>query len=87
MPPKFGGTTEKCSRCGKTVYAAEKIAACSSQWHKACFRCKTCNTGLTLHTYKDQDGEIYCKGCFQDKLHPHERNRKQVEEEFKQGKA
>ena len=29
MPPKFGGGGEKCARCIKTVYAAEKIAAAS----------------------------------------------------------
>ncbi|KAI0979471.1 hypothetical protein GJ496_007882 [Pomphorhynchus laevis] len=86
MGPKFGGAIEKCSRCGTTVYAAERIGACSSQWHKKCFRCKTCNTTLTLGTYKDQDGEIYCKGCFADKLLPHDRNRKQAEEEMKASK-
>jgi hypothetical protein len=25
---------------------------------------------------------LFCKGCYQDKLHPHERNRKQLESKF-----
>lgn len=29
MPPKFGGGGEKCARCAKTVYAAEKVNAAS----------------------------------------------------------
>lgn len=40
--PQWGGGGDKCPRCQKTVYPAEKIAACSSSWHKACFKCKTC---------------------------------------------
>lgn len=30
MPPKLGGGGEKCARCGKTVYAAEKVKAASN---------------------------------------------------------
>lgn len=49
-------------------------------YHKGCFKCKTCNTQLTLNTYKDHEKEIFCKGCFGDKLHPYERNRKEMEQ-------
>jgi hypothetical protein len=64
------------------VYPAEKLSACSASWHKGCFKCKTCNSGLTLASYKDFQQDVYCKGCYQDKLHPHERNRKQLEGKF-----
>ncbi len=55
------------------------------------------NSGLTLASYKDFQQDVYCKGkslsdishwfslwlgCYQDKLHPHERNRKQLEGKF-----
>jgi hypothetical protein len=56
---------------------------------------------LTLASYKDFSQDVYCKskkkiinfsfcirfllGCYQDKLHPHERNRKQLETKFKPG--
>nr|KAF6501073.1 hypothetical protein HJG59_008054 [Molossus molossus] len=35
---KYGGA-EKCSRCGDSVYAAEKIIGAEKPWHKNCFRC------------------------------------------------
>ena len=40
--PQWGGGGEKCPRCQKTVYPAEKLLACSASWHKGCFKCKTC---------------------------------------------
>ena len=40
--PQWGGGGEICPRCQKTVYPAEKLAACSASWHKGCFKCKTC---------------------------------------------
>ena len=105
MPPKLGGGGEKCHRCTKTVYAAEKISAASmvrssalkiyfwllipninfsylneKDYHKACFKCKTCNTNLNLNTYKDYEKDIFCKGCFGDKLQPYAQNRKELEQ-------
>lgn len=46
--PQYGGGGDKCPRCQKTVYPAEKLAACSASWHKGCFKCKTCKIILHL---------------------------------------
>lgn len=60
---RFGGA-DKCPRCGKSVYAAEKVVGAGSSWHKACFACKDCNKKLESTTVTDKDGELYCKGCY-----------------------
>jgi cysteine/glycine-rich protein len=46
--PQWGGGGDKCPRCQKTVYPAEKLGACSASWHKGCFKCKTCKIILFL---------------------------------------
>lgn len=64
--PKFGGASEKCPRCTKAVYHAER--GCSiggSVFHKRCSRCKECGKGLDSLTLKDHGGEIYCGSCHQ----------------------
>lgn len=66
---KFGGT-EKCPRCGKSVYAAEKVVGAGSSWHKACFNCASCNKKLDSTTVSDKDGQIYCKGCYGKEFGP-----------------
>jgi hypothetical protein len=43
---KFGGSTEKCQRCAKTVYHNEKIVAAGGSWHEACLKCPDCNKVL-----------------------------------------
>ncbi|XP_055510515.1 cysteine and glycine-rich protein 1-like [Leucoraja erinacea] len=60
---KFG-SSEKCPRCEKSVYAAEKIIGAGKAWHKACFRCAKCGKSLESTTLADKDGEIYCKACY-----------------------
>ncbi|XP_061908106.1 cysteine and glycine-rich protein 1a [Entelurus aequoreus] len=70
MAQKFGGS-EKCPRCGKAVYAAEKVIGAGSSWHKTgCFRCASCGKGLESTTLADKDGEIYCKGCYAKNFGP-----------------
>ncbi|XP_077995165.1 cysteine and glycine-rich protein 2-like [Glandiceps talaboti] len=63
-PSRFGGAVEKCPRCGKSVYAAEKIIGAGEAWHKSCFLCATCNKRLDSTTVCDKEGEIFCKACY-----------------------
>eukprot|EP00310_Coccolithus_braarudii_P002609 CAMPEP_0183375430 /NCGR_PEP_ID=MMETSP0164_2-20130417/117339_1 /TAXON_ID=221442 /ORGANISM="Coccolithus pelagicus ssp braarudi, Strain PLY182g" /LENGTH=138 /DNA_ID=CAMNT_0025552597 /DNA_START=9 /DNA_END=422 /DNA_ORIENTATION=+ len=37
----FGGGGERCCRCDKIVYTAERATANGCVWHKDCFRCTT----------------------------------------------
>ncbi|KAK2885873.1 hypothetical protein Q8A67_016710 [Cirrhinus molitorella] len=66
---KFGGS-DVCPRCGKAVYAAEKVIGAGNAWHKGCFRCAKCGKGLESTTLADKDGEIYCKGCYAKNFGP-----------------
>ncbi|XP_053799977.1 cysteine and glycine-rich protein 2 isoform X2 [Vidua macroura] len=66
---KFGGT-EKCSRCGDSVYAAEKVIGAGKPWHKNCFRCAKCGKSLESTTLTEKEGEIYCKGCYAKNFGP-----------------
>lgn len=44
----------KCPRCTKTVYMAEEVAAVGNKWHKACFKCASCNKSLDSTTVADR---------------------------------
>jgi len=66
---KFGGG-DKCPRCGKTVYHAEKQLGAGSSWHKACFKCMDCSKMLDSDTMADKGGEIYCRSCYGKKFGP-----------------
>ena len=57
----LGGGGERCCRCDKTVYSAERVAANGRVWHKECFRCTTCGSLLGPSGWgKDAAGELYC---------------------------
>ncbi|XP_063303052.1 cysteine and glycine-rich protein 2 [Pelobates fuscus] len=66
---KFGGT-EKCPRCGESVYAAEKVMGAGKAWHKNCFRCAKCGKSLESTTLTEKEGEIYCKACYAKNFGP-----------------
>jgi len=45
--PKWGGApSEKCVKCGNTVYAAEMTKMENQIWHIECLRCVECNKKL-----------------------------------------
>jgi LIM domain/zinc-ribbon domain len=62
----FGGG-EKCPRCNKSVYAAERALAAGKGWHKSCLTCanKQCNQRLdSTRISEDSTGEVWCKSCY-----------------------
>lgn len=63
--PRFGGGGEPCSRCGKTVYAAERIIAQGHVLHRDCFRCAHCDMKLQNSPNWDVlKGDFYCQPHF-----------------------
>lgn len=60
----------KCLKCGKTVYATDKICPKSDLcWHKNCFKCYTCGLQLTLNNYMLSEKAVYCKQHFPKPSH------------------
>lgn len=53
-----------CQRCGKKVFAAEKIAASGGVFHTCCFTCYCCCKQLEICNVFEACGEIYCKSCY-----------------------
>jgi hypothetical protein len=65
--PAAATTTELCAKCGKAVYAAERLSPVSGLvWHAACFRCDQCSCKLTIQSSElgDEGGVPLCKAHF-----------------------
>uniref|UniRef100_A0A7N0TXY6 LIM zinc-binding domain-containing protein n=1 Tax=Kalanchoe fedtschenkoi TaxID=63787 RepID=A0A7N0TXY6_KALFE len=61
MAGVYGGTTQKCRACDKTVYLVDQLTADNRVYHRACFRCHHCNNTLKLFNYNSFEGVLYCK--------------------------
>jgi len=65
--PRWGGApTEKCVKCGKTVYSAEMAKMEGQIWHDSCLRCveEGCNkklSGSNWGGFVPPDNKPYCK--------------------------
>lgn len=58
---QFGGS-DKCARCQKAVYAAEKVVAANKFYHKMCFSCSACKKMLnSMNCCDNSEGELFCK--------------------------
>ncbi|CAM8977818.1 unnamed protein product [Rhodiola kirilowii] len=57
----YGGTTQKCRACEKTVYLVDQLTADNRVYHRACFRCHHCKSTLKLFNYNSFEGVLYCK--------------------------
>ncbi|XP_078334954.1 LIM and SH3 domain protein F42H10.3-like isoform X2 [Crassostrea virginica] len=51
---------KQCAKCNKTVYPTEELKCLDKSWHKACFKCATCNMTLNMKTYKGYNKIPYC---------------------------
>eukprot|EP00004_Rigifila_ramosa_P021460 TRINITY_DN571_c0_g1_i1.p1 TRINITY_DN571_c0_g1~~TRINITY_DN571_c0_g1_i1.p1 ORF type:complete len:512 (-),score=91.92 TRINITY_DN571_c0_g1_i1:67-1554(-) len=64
-----GPFPEGCPRCGKTVYFAEAVKASGKEgatvreFHRHCFKCRSCKKALDSTTAASHDSEVYCKFC------------------------
>ena len=54
----------KCEKCGKTVYSNEFVGASGKAFHKACFRCATCNKVMNPIDYCTVDSLFFCPTCY-----------------------
>lgn len=70
MVTRYGAGAPKCPRCNKVVYMAEEVLAVGKKFHKACFKCTTCNKALDSTKLVDKDNEIYCKSCYKRNFGP-----------------
>eukprot|EP01103_Thecamoeba_quadrilineata_P020131 TRINITY_DN8486_c0_g1_i1.p1 TRINITY_DN8486_c0_g1~~TRINITY_DN8486_c0_g1_i1.p1 ORF type:complete len:291 (-),score=44.43 TRINITY_DN8486_c0_g1_i1:78-950(-) len=53
--------SSECAKCGKIAYDLERISALGKNFHKSCFRCKHCDSVISLKGFAAIDGEPYCK--------------------------
>ncbi|XP_012683337.1 nebulette [Clupea harengus] len=53
-----------CARCGKVVYATEKINCLDKYWHRGCFHCEVCRMSLNMNNYKGYEKKPYCNSHY-----------------------
>ncbi|GAB2223752.1 hypothetical protein Drorol1_Dr00004492 [Drosera rotundifolia] len=60
----YGGTTQKCNACEKTVYLVDQLTTDGIVYHTSCFRCHHCKRILKMSNFSSFEGVPYCKPHF-----------------------
>ncbi|XP_036360945.1 uncharacterized protein LOC115213791 isoform X2 [Octopus sinensis] len=55
----------KCNKCGKPVYFAERKTSLGKEWHPRCLRCDQCDKVLAPGQHAEHKGLPYCNQCYQ----------------------
>ncbi|KAI9315333.1 hypothetical protein BX666DRAFT_387700 [Dichotomocladium elegans] len=55
---------DTCTKCGKTVYAAEMVLGAGNKYHALCLKCTECGKLLSSNNLVDKDFDLYCRGCY-----------------------
>ncbi|KAK4471530.1 hypothetical protein MN116_004950 [Schistosoma mekongi] len=58
-----------CFDCGKRIYPVDRISTGERVYHKACFRCATCQRTLLVGNFASLDGVIFCKPHYIEQFH------------------
>jgi hypothetical protein len=81
---RFGGGGELCTKCGKTVYAAERATAQGKVYHTDCMRCVSCKVKLGNTFCADDLGTLFCKAHFMQSSSAHRARLEQHDGEIQQ---
>lgn len=52
-----------CSKCGKSVYLAERVRVHGRDYHPQCFNCVECGTKLQKGQQLEHETDLFCKNC------------------------
>jgi len=55
-----GSAGDRCSLCGKVLYALEKLEFGGVKIHRTCFKCSHCMSSLRMENYTSAGGKFYC---------------------------
>ncbi|CAH8559039.1 unnamed protein product [Schistosoma margrebowiei] len=69
MSRRYQQYMDLCFDCGKRIYPVDRISTGERVYHKACFRCATCQRTLLVGNFASLDGVIFCKPHYIEQFH------------------
>eukprot|EP01083_Nonionella_stella_P105109 302182_1 len=62
--PSFKSDSNSCAACQLRCYPKESTKVDDLMYHKRCFRCSHCNQRLTMKSFAQMQGVLYCRTHF-----------------------